>query len=345
LSWTVNRIFALTTRGLEGASAEEVASVPAVRVTEVGYRRIAATCTGGLAPLLDLRTVDDVFLELDTWSGVGRHRDELAALGQRAAVLGLREAARVVGRVRPLPGLPRFAVTASFVGRRNYSSREISTAVGEGVSSALNWTYSERDSEADLNVRLFIEHETAHVGVRIGNAPLHRRAYKTAHVPGSLKPSVAAALLRLACVGPDALVLDPCCGAGTIIVEASLMGARAVGGDISLEALRACRSNVIRAGTRAVVGHWDARALPMGDGCVDAVVTNLPWGREVEVEASLPRLYRGLLAEIGRTLGREGRAVVLTDSPEHVGAAGLRVESQIEISLFGRTPTIVVLAH
>lgn len=337
-------IFALTTRGLENVSADEVASISAVRVTDVGYRRIAATCASGLGALLDLRTVDDVFLDVGTWSGVGRHRDELGALGRRAVLLRLAEAAGAVRGVRTLPDRPRFAVTASFVGRRNYSSGEISGAVGQAVSAALEWPYSERDSEAELNVRLFIEHETAYVGVRLGRSPLHRRAYKVAHVPGSLKPPVAAALLRLAQADSSALVVDPCCGAGTIVIEASLAGASAAGGDISAEATRAANTNADRAGIAPSISLWDAQELPLGNGCVDAIVSNLPWGREVEVEASLPALYGRLLAEVERVLTKRGRAVVLTDAPQHVRAKGLKVKDQIEISLFGRMPVAVVLS-
>ena len=55
---------------------------------------------------------------------------------------------------------------------------------------------------ADLNVRLFIEHETASVGLRLGQVPLQERRWKRAHRPGSLKPPVAAAMLRLAGLAP-----------------------------------------------------------------------------------------------------------------------------------------------
>ena len=73
-------IFALTTRGLESTSAREMASVPGVSVTQVAYRRVAAACTGPLGPLLGLRTVDDVFLDVATWRGIGRPRRALATL-------------------------------------------------------------------------------------------------------------------------------------------------------------------------------------------------------------------------------------------------------------------------
>jgi 23S rRNA G2445 N2-methylase RlmL len=221
--------------------------------------------------------------------------------------------------------------------------REISGHVGVAVAGALGWPWQERDSSADLNLRLLIEHEIAHIGLRLGAAPLHRRAYKTAHIPGSLKPSVAAALLRLATAETGATVLDPCCGAGTILVEAALAGCNALGGDTDLRALSACASNSSRAGAPVQVSHWDARNLPVRDGFADVVVTNLPWGGEVKLAQSIERLYGAILDQAGRALARGGTAVVLSDAPVHVRSPSLRVRRLIEISLFGRTPTIVIL--
>jgi 23S rRNA G2445 N2-methylase RlmL len=339
-------VFALATRGLEDVAAEEMAALPQVQVLGMGYRRVSASAAAeeALSGLLGLRTVDDVFLDLGTWSGVGRHRSALDLLARRAAALPLAGAARAVRRVRELPRCPSFAVTASFVGRRNYRSGEIAVRVGESVAKALGWPYRERDSSAYLNLRLFIEHEIAHAGLRIGATPLHRRAYKVAHIPGSLKPTVAAALLRLAGVGPGATILDPCCGAGTILVEASLAGVQAVGGDLDPQAVNACVANAGQAHIRARVSRWDAVELPMRDGSVDTLVTNLPWGREVGLSTSVPVLYRRILAEAERALGGSGRAVILSDSAEHVQVPSLPSRREIEISLFGRTPTVVVLS-
>src|SRR5690606_19149211 len=100
-----------------------------------------------------------------------------------------------------------------------------------GVEAISGWRYRPSDQESEINIRLFMEHEHVYVGMRLGDRPLYKRPYKQAHVPGSLKPSVAAALLQLAGVQAGDRVLDPCCGAGTILIEAALMGARAQGGD------------------------------------------------------------------------------------------------------------------
>ncbi len=332
-------VFALTTRGLEGVSAAEMAALPGVTIRESAYRRVAAACDDALAPLLSLRTVDDVYLDAATWTGIAHTRDALAVLQWYATQLDLSSAAEQIGGLRLLPPEPRYSITASFVGRRNYSSDEIKRTVAEGIGSMLDWRYSADDREADLNLRLFIEHETAYVGVRLGEHPLHERAYKVAERAGSLKPPVAAALLRLADVQSGMRLLDPCCGSGTILIEAALIGAAAQGGDLDAEAVEAARANAAAAGANVRIDQWDARALPLPDGSVDRVVTNLPWGRQVAVDEMLATLYAGVCREIERVLAPGGRVAVLTSLPQHVGFASLQPVDAIEISLFGQTPT------
>src|SRR5256714_2774441 len=223
-------VFALTTRGLRSQSGAEMASVPGVTVTQVAYRRVAVACAGPLGPLLGLRTVDDVFLDVATWHGIGRPRRALATLRALSARIDLHGVASTCAGLRPLRTPPTFAVTASFVGKRNYSTAEIKQQIAAGVEAGHGWTYCHDDAAADLTIRLFIEHDVAFVGVRLGQTALSRRPYKQVHLPGSLKPPVAAALVTLADAAPGLRLLDPCCGAGTILIEAALGGATAMGG-------------------------------------------------------------------------------------------------------------------
>jgi 23S rRNA G2445 N2-methylase RlmL len=338
-------VFALTTRGLEAIGAGEMAALPGVNVDSIAYRRVAATCAGPLPPLLELRTVDDVFLDVATWQGVGRPRSALARLTELSARLDLHEAATVCAGVRPMPRSPAFSVTANFVGQRNYSTHEIKQACAEGIGASHHWPYAPDDAAADLNVRVFIEHDTAFVGVRLGRYPLHRRPYKQVHVPGSLKPPVAAALLRLAGLAPGARMLDPCCGAGTLLVEAALGGAVALGGDRDPVAIAAAQANARSAGVAArLLLRWDAQRLPLADASVDRIVSNLPWGRAVEVDTTLASFYRRVCSEMRRVVAPGGRMVVLTNAPHLVSPGGLRCEQRLEISLFGQTPTALVFS-
>jgi tRNA (guanine6-N2)-methyltransferase len=338
----VNKVFAITTRGLESISADELAAIPGVSVEQIAYRRIFATCDGNLTPLLKLRTVEDIFLYAATWQNIGRARSTLLTLIAMSAQLPLDQIVSICAKVRSLPKSPIFSVTANFVGRRNFNTEEIKQACAEGVISQLGWTYSEDDSAAHMNLRIFIEGDTAVVGVRLGERSLSKRSYKHSHVPGSLKPTVAAALASLVGVHPGMRVLDPCCGAGTILIESQAYQAEVWGGDIDLQAVMAARQNADSAGTPVQLQCWDARSLPIADKSVNRVITNLPWGRAVRTTESLQVLYAGIGKEIERVLAPSGQAALLTNQPDLVQIPGLVCETQIEISLFGQTPTMLV---
>lgn len=335
-------IFALTTYGLETVSAQELEALKGVTVMQTAYRRINANCSGPVTALLGLRTVDDVFVDVATWTGLGRRRDTLARLRAYSAQLDLQGALTICRQARPIGRAPSFAVSASFVGRRNYSVPEIKDALAEGIRHSYDWTYRDDDASVELNIRLFIEHETAYVGVRLGARPLHERSYQQVHRPGALKSSVAAALVAMAGTTPGTRVLDPCCGSGTIVIEAAQRGAVAHGGDIALWAIAAACTNAAGAGVAARFDVADARRLPLAAGTVDRVISNLPWGRQVRVDTALDTFYRRSLAEMARVLAPGGRIVLLTGVPDLAQYSGLRCLQQRQISLCGQRPTIIV---
>lgn len=341
----MHRVFALTTRGLEQVSAAEIATLPGVTVDEVAYRRVSAVCADRSLPaVLTLRTVDDAFLHLADWHEVDHTRAALAKMADLCANLPLRHAAAACSGLRPISAAPAFSISANFVGRRNYSAPEIKQACAERISASLGWRYRDDERESDLNIRIFIDHTRAVVGARLAKRPLHERAYKAVHLPGSLKPPVAAAMLTLADVQPGTRLLDPCCGVGTILIEGGLLGAAVIGGDIDSHAAAAARANAHAAGIPADIRLWDAQALPLPDESIDRVVTNFPWGRQIVIDDALATFYRRVCSEIERVLVPGGRAALLTSTPELVRRRRLQLSRQIEISVFGQNPSVLVFS-
>lgn len=338
-------LFALTTAGLESVSAREMACLPGVTVLERGYRRIAARYMGPLASLLALRAVDDVFLQVATWTEIARQRSALERLRALSARLDLFPALKVCAAVRVVPCVPRFSLSISFVGKRNYTTDEMKAILAEQITRRHRWTYEPDDRLADAHVRVFLDHEQGVVGVRLAKQPLHERWYRRTHMPGALKPSAAAALALLAEVGNHTRVLDPCCGSGTMLIEAALQGARVCGGDIDPTAVQAARVNCRAAGIAAPIEQWQAQALPLADASIDRVITNLPWGRQSQLDVSLATFYREALAEARRVLAPGGRVVVLTSAPQMIDAPGLVPAARFEISVSGQHPTVLMFGN
>jgi 23S rRNA G2445 N2-methylase RlmL len=337
------RLFALATRGLEKIAAAELIALPRTALDDIGYRRVAVRSDAPAEALVSLRTVDDLFIDAATWQ-VEHTRAALPVMTAAARALDLGPAVAACAKARPLVKAVTFSVTPSFVGKRNYSTDEIRDAVARGIGESTRLQFSEQDDDADFNVRVFIEHERAFVGVRLAKRPLHERAWKIAHIPGSLKPSTAAAMLALAGVQPGMRVFDPCCGAGTIVIEAALSRAHARGCDLDQTAVDAAMRNAAAAKADVTITRSDARALPAADASIDRIVTNLPWGLQVKVDDHLREFYRKCCVEMRRALAPGGRIAALTTSPELLQFPGLARESITEISLFGQTPSIAVFS-
>lgn len=340
----MTNIFALTTRGLESVSAAEIAECPNVTLTKTSYRRITATADGTLASLLNLRTVDDVYLTIGEWEDVYHTRDMLAQFNAWSDHLELDKAAAQIATVRPIPDKPVFSVSVSFVGKRNYTADEVKASVADSIRDIHGWHYTPDDRDANLNIRVFIEHERAVVGVRLGQHAQHERLYKMVERPGALKPTVAAAMLRLVDIQSGQRLLDPCCGSGTILIEAALMGAVIQGGDNDPDAIQATRQNMKDAAVQGQIEQWDARVLPLRDASVRNIVTNLPWGRQTLVNEELGMFYRQVCGELERIINSEGRIAILTSAPHLLHFTYLECVQQVEVSLFGQNPTISVYA-
>jgi tRNA (guanine10-N2)-dimethyltransferase len=127
--------------------------------------------------------------------------------------------------------------------------------------------------------------------------------------PGVMLPRTARALVNLSCVCSGEVLYDPFCGTGGILIEADLVGACPVGSDTDPVMVAGSRANV----AAGDVFLADASRLPLRDHCMDAIVTDLPYGQSSAITArSLDHLYAGSLEEIRRVLGTGRRAVVVT---------------------------------
>jgi tRNA G10 N-methylase Trm11 len=106
-----------------------------------------------------------------------------------------------------------------------------------------------------------------------------RHDSKPFRTSSSLPTRLARALVNL--VMPYAeTILDPCCGTGSILLEAQAMGLKAHGGDWNPKMVGMSRKNIAHFGYDASVELTDAREWPE---LSDAIVTDFPYGKGLEV--------------------------------------------------------------
>ncbi|HUP91256.1 MAG TPA: bifunctional 23S rRNA (guanine(2069)-N(7))-methyltransferase RlmK/23S rRNA (guanine(2445)-N(2))-methyltransferase RlmL [Solimonas sp.] len=87
------------------------------------------------------------------------------------------------------------------------------------------------DTEApDIRVHLHLEQAQATISLDLAGESLHQRGYRERSVEAPLKENLAAAILLRSgwselAREPDAPLLDPMCGSGTLVIEAALIAA------------------------------------------------------------------------------------------------------------------------
>jgi tRNA (guanine10-N2)-dimethyltransferase len=141
----------------------------------------------------------------------------------------------------------------------------------------------------------------------------HRKPF---FYPGVLMPRVARALVNMSEVKDGEILFDPFCGTAGILVEAGLVGAEVIGLDVQSKIISGARMNLEGSDFKHSLLVGDACRLPLVDGCVDAIVTDPPYGRSATIRAeSLHHLYAVSFAEMYRVLKKGGIAVVVSEKP------------------------------
>lgn len=82
----------------------------------------------------------------------------------------------------------------------------------------------------DIQLNLFIYGQSAVLSFDTSGEPLHKRGYRQGSVEAPMRESLAAALLELAEYRGEELLCDPCCGSGTLLVEAALIASKTAPG-------------------------------------------------------------------------------------------------------------------
>jgi 23S rRNA G2445 N2-methylase RlmL len=341
--------YALTVPGLEDLASGELQRAGA-HVTAVlkGFDRrdsIVEFTASSLDRPLRAGLLEDVFhLLLDAPTPQGKAAPKrLADLLDRAS---FERALAVHHAVRPKKGGRSYKVVARVAGRHSFRREDVQHAFEQAMARLLpRWTQASGAAAVELWAHVVGERTLA--GLRVSGDELASRRYKRAHLAASLKPTVARALVLLSEPQPNDVVLDPMCGAGTILRERADAGrARTVlGGDVDAEALAAARVN---AGRQPSLARWDATRLPLRDRCVDVVITNPPYGRQHEALPGIERLYARAMREAARVLRPDGRCVVLTGEPDVLLRAlppPLRVRSKRRILLRGLPVTAFVMVR
>jgi tRNA (guanine6-N2)-methyltransferase len=368
LRLTSNIYIAHTQPGFEGVAAEEIVARyaaapgrdrgPAMR--ELG-RRVMPERAGMTIfsaprpePLSGARTIEDLFALAGYSDGLGTSPATLEKVRTLAHEAPYVEEA-LEARVRMTPGSRAgrrlgFRVIARIAGEHEFRRLDFQRAVDRGIAERGDHSWRLAGDDADVEFWATLLGGEMFLAVRLVDERMRHREYKVAHRPGSLRASIAAALGWLSQPGADDFVVDPMCGAGTILIERAHLGRQAMlaGFDRDASAIAAAHENIGPRYRPLGLVQADALRLPLGNAAATHLITNLPWGTKYGSHGENRRLYPRLVEEFARVVRPGGRLVMLTAERmlmrEVANRGFVRVESVKRVMILG-APAVVYLCR
>jgi putative N6-adenine-specific DNA methylase/tRNA (guanine6-N2)-methyltransferase len=331
--------FLLTTDpGLEDVAAEEVAeSLPGAPLdirpyAFPGHIRVEAP------------TVDDL-LRLTTIHHIVEIRGEAEArtlddVKKRMAGIPFSE----------LESAASFRVSSKLFGDRDFGKMDLQRAAGGVLHDRHGTPVSLENFELNICVDLYGEQLIS--GIQITRDSLGDRIKRAKPLRSAIKPTIAAAMIRLAGAhrGSGKLI-DPMCGSGTIAIEAARINPalEVTASDWDGGTVEVARETIANCGLPIEPKAVDARHLgESGPDRFDYIVTNPPYGVRQAKRTSIARLYRSLLPSFREAIVGTGRIALIVVKYRAFSAAlkdsGLRVADERVVDLGGIEARIFVLA-
>src|SRR5436190_17232150 len=194
--------YAMVQPGLEEIAADEIVRDLAGEVKRSAPGVVVFRVAAVTPELLRLRTTEDVFLLAwgpDRLTFRAEDLDQIQRWTAREpdwpTLLRLHRAVRPKAR-------PTYHLVAQMEGTHGYKRSDAARALARGLAGKLPASWRPADENAGFEVWLSINENTAVCGVRLSDRGMRHRGYKTEHRPASLRPSVAAAMVRVASVAP-----------------------------------------------------------------------------------------------------------------------------------------------
>lgn len=120
-----------------------------------------------------------------------------------------------------------FAIDANVNHRQLRNSLFAAQVVKDAICDQMRQRTGRRPSvqlqSPDVQINLFIQQQMGVISFDTSGEPLHKRGYRQETTEAPVQETLAAAMLCLARYTKDQIFLDPCCGSGTLLIEAALM--------------------------------------------------------------------------------------------------------------------------
>lgn len=126
-----------------------------------------------------------------------------------------------------IPPDGKFTVTGTSVKSQLHSVPACQGICKKAIASRLGEAYLMEtlpETGAEYTVKVTILKDRVTLTVDTSGSGLHKRGYRVKTVAAPIKETLAAAMVQLSFWNKDRVLLDPCCGSGTIAIEAAMIG-------------------------------------------------------------------------------------------------------------------------
>ncbi|XP_043846313.1 THUMP domain-containing protein 2 [Dromiciops gliroides] len=195
---------------------------------------------------------------------------------------------------------------------KTFTTEEVGRVIGIALIKQFGWKTDLRNPSLEIFIHLNDIYSV--VGIPIFRLPLASRAYIKA---AGLRSTIAWTMASLAEINAGAVVLDPMCGLGTILLEAAKEWPNAYyfGADISDSQLLGACDNLKSAGLmdRIELLKVSVTELPLLSESVDVIISDVPFGKKFKLRKDI----KSILHEMERVLCVGGTIVLLLSEDLH----------------------------
>ncbi|MBC7130632.1 class I SAM-dependent RNA methyltransferase [Candidatus Bathyarchaeota archaeon] len=207
------QFFATTPIGVEDIAAEEVKTLTgADPIPEIGRISFQGKTSDIYTLNLKARTLNKIYIQL--------------ARTTFQTLEDLYKTAKNLDYTWIIDANQTFAIKSERIGSHNFTSLDISRTIGQAVIDSYQQATGKRLKvnldQPDVEIYCLVRNHTFLMGVNTTGESLHKRGYRVYDHPAALKPTIAAAMLKISSWTPEKPLLDPMCGGATIPIEAAL---------------------------------------------------------------------------------------------------------------------------
>ena len=326
------KFIALCAQGLENIVVEEIKDQGDIENIEIYPGIVIFDFKDSIKKLLDVKTADDVLVFVKKFSDINRYKKSLWEIRKQLSSVNFKKNLFTVRKIRRTEQETTFTINSSYKGRRDYTAREITNSIKRIIIKNQDWDYKEKNAE--LYFHTILTNKISLLGLSLEKHPFHvLRRIKT--IPGSLKSSVANAMIRLAEVSKKDIVLDPMCGSGMIAIEAGKITKNILAGDIDKNSIKIAKEN----SKDIKFQVWDARKTKIKENSVDKIICNLPFDKQVKLEKDFLEEF---IKEMRRVSKKYSTWVFLTANPDDIKKF-VDVEQELKMVNSGLKSNILII--